>query len=152
MGVKIGNGRLFRDGPSLGGDVEETTLLKIGTLNVKNIESNAAYVKELLRDGDFFTLQEHWPFNYGILRRHLVRTLLIVRRLMMTTTSSIQKPRCYGGVAVLYSKRLNVTVKKLPLGRNRIVAIEVLTSPPLCLCRVYMPSRNSKQASTDAEE
>ena len=43
-------------------------------------------------------------------------------------------------------------MKKLPVGRNGIVAFEVLTSLPLCFCTVYMPSRNSKQNSTDAEE
>ena len=51
----------------------------------------------------------------------------------------------------MYSKGLNYTVKKLPVGCSRIVAIEVLTDPPLCICSVYMPSRNSKSISTDKE-
>ena len=30
-------------------------------------------------------------------------------------------------------------IKKLPHGGNRIVAIEVCSQPPLCICCVYMP-------------
>ena len=33
----------------------------------------------------------------------------------------------------------------------RIVAIELQTTPPLCVCCVYMPSRNSKSDSADRE-
>ena len=54
-------------------------------------------------------------------------------------------------MALLYSKGLNYTVKKLPVGCSRIVAVEVLTDPPICICSVYMPSRNSKSISTDKE-
>ena len=56
----------------------------------------------------------------------------------------IQKPRGYGGVAILYSRRISNCVKKLPAGGHRVVAIEVATTPPLCVCCLYMPSRNTK--------
>ena len=42
-------------------------------------------------------------------------------------------------------------MKKLPFGCSRIVAVEVLTDPPLCICSVYMPSRNSKSIFNDME-
>ena len=35
-------------------------------------------------------------------------------------------------------------IKKLPLGDCRVVVVEVASSPPLCICNVYMPSRNTK--------
>ena len=54
-------------------------------------------------------------------------------------------------MALLYSKGLNYRVKKLSVGCSRIVAVEVLTDPPLCICSVYMPSRNSKSIYTDKE-
>ena len=63
-----------------------------------------------------------------------------------------QKPRGYGRVAIFYRKSLNATGKKLSVGGTRTVAIEVLTSPPLCFCSVYMPSKNSRGDSMDAEE
>ncbi|MEW8542501.1 MAG: hypothetical protein AB2693_03120, partial [Candidatus Thiodiazotropha sp.] len=40
---------------------------------------------------------------------------------------------------------------KLPVWGNRVVAIEVLTVPPLCVCCIYMPSRNTKSSSSDKE-
>ena len=55
-----------------------------------------------------------------------------------------QKPRGFGGVSILYRKNMNLKVKRLPVGDNRITAVEVLSSPPLYVCKVYMPSRNSK--------
>ena len=42
-------------------------------------------------------------------------------------------------------------MKKLAMGCNRISAVEVLKDPPLCVCCVYMPSRNSKTNSPDQE-
>ena len=62
-----------------------------------------------------------------------------------------QKPRGYGGVALIYNRDLNMGIKKLQLGSNRIVAIEVCSVPPLCICNVYMPSRNSKSNCNDKE-
>ena len=46
---------------------------------------------------------------------------------------------------------MNNTVKRLPIGGNRIDAIEIMTTPPLCVCCVYMPSRNSNSTSSDKE-
>ena len=52
---------------------------------------------------------------------------------------------------LLYDKNLNHSMKKLAMGCNRISAVDVLTDPPLWVCCVYMPSRNSKTNSPDQE-
>ena len=39
---------------------------------------------------------------------------------------------------------MDLKVKKLIHGENRMVVIEVQSSPPICICNVYMPCRNSK--------
>ena len=44
--------------------MKETELLKIGTLNVKNVESNSVFVTELLKMCDILAIQEHWLFNF----------------------------------------------------------------------------------------
>ena len=47
--------------------MSDEKLLKIGTLNVKNIESNETYVRELLQTYDLLAVQEHclsWCFSY----------------------------------------------------------------------------------------
>ena len=63
--------------------------------------------------------------------------------------SPTQKPRGYGGVVILYSKKMIFTVKQLPVVGNRILAVEVQSSPPLCICCAYMPCRNSKRSTDD---
>ena len=63
----------------------------------------------------------------------------------------MQKPRGFDGVAILYKKDVNLKIKKLSHGGNRIVKIEVYPTPPICICNVYMPSRNSKNNSSDTE-
>ena len=41
-------------------------ILKVGTLNVKNIETIVAYVRELLKTCDILALQEHWLFTFQL--------------------------------------------------------------------------------------
>ncbi|MCG8034640.1 MAG: hypothetical protein JAZ03_21055, partial [Candidatus Thiodiazotropha taylori] len=52
--------------PCLKDQVEEDKPLKMGTLNVKNIDSNAAYVRELLEQCHILAIQEHWLFNFQL--------------------------------------------------------------------------------------
>ncbi|MEW8546334.1 MAG: reverse transcriptase family protein, partial [Candidatus Thiodiazotropha sp.] len=109
---------------------------------------------DLLKLCDILAIQEHWLFNFQLqdlektFCTHSVYSKAVDDDNPLPPT---QKPRGYGGVAILYSKNLNYTVKKLPTGGNRIVAVEVLSAPPLCICGVYMPSRNSKTNSSDKE-
>ena len=60
-----------------------------------------------------------------------------------------QKPGGYGGIAILFRTGMNLTVKRLPVGGSRIVAVKIQTTLPLCICCVNMPSRNSKNCSSD---
>ena len=39
---------------------------------------------------------------------------------------------------------MSYKIKKLPLGDCWMVVVEVASSPPLCICNGYMPSRNTK--------
>ena len=57
---------LFSPGQSLGADCKERKFLKIGSLNVKNIESNKAYVTKLLQSYDVLAVQEHWLFTFQL--------------------------------------------------------------------------------------
>ena len=132
----------------------DAEILRIGTLNVKTIESNTAYVRELLKTCDILAIQEHWLFNFQLpdleksFPSHFVYSKAVDDNNPLPPT---QKPRGYGGVALLYNKNLNHTMKKVAVGCNRISAVEVLTDPPLCVCCVYMPSRISKSNSPDHE-
>ena len=128
--------------------------MTIGTLNVKNIETNEAFVCELLKKYDVLALQEHWLFNFQLpdiekrFPSHSAHSRAVDEDNPLPPT---QKPRGFGGVATLYKKDLNLKIKKLLYGGDRVAAIEVCSTPPLCICSVYMPSRNSKSNSTDRE-
>lgn len=93
--------------------------LTIATLNVKNIESNAVFVKELLQDCDFLAIQEHWLFNFQLQELEKKFSSHLAHSKAADDDNPLppsQKPRGYGGVAILYRNNLDVTVKKLPVG------------------------------------
>ena len=46
--------------------MEEEKPRSVGTLNVKNIETNVAYVREFLSQCDILAIQEHWLFNFQL--------------------------------------------------------------------------------------
>ena len=148
------NEPFFRDGSSLGNNGKKEKPLIIGTLNVKNIKTNDAYVCDLLSKYDALNMQEHWLFDFQLPdidkrhTKHLAHGRAVDEDNPLPPT---QKPRGYGGVALIYNKDLNLGIKKLQLGSSPIVAIEVCSVPPLCICNVYMPSRSSKSNCNDKE-
>ena len=46
--------------------LDKKKLLKIGTLNENNIETNKAYASELLTTYDLLAVQEHWLFSFQL--------------------------------------------------------------------------------------
>ena len=127
--------------------MEEKKLLTIGTFNVKNIETNEVYLRELLKTCDILAIQEHWLFSFQLSN---IETSFVSHYAYSKAVDDNdplppnQKPRGYGGVSLLFRKNMDLKVKKLIHGENRIVVIEVQSSPPICICNVYMPCRNSK--------
>ena len=99
---------------------------------------------------DILAIQEHWLFTFQL--SNIERTFVTHNAYSKAVDEENplppnQKPRGFGGVALLYRKNLDFTIKKLIHGENRMVVIEVQSSPPICVCNVYMPSRNSKGSS-----
>ena len=127
--------------------MEERKLLKIGTFNVKNIETNEVYLRELLKTCDILAIQEHWLFSFQL---GSIETNFVSHHAYSKAVDDNdplppnKKPRGYGGVSILFRKNMDLKVKKLIHGENRMVVIEVQSSPPICICNVYMPCRNSK--------
>ena len=96
--------------------------IKVGTINVKNIETNVACVRELLKTCDILALHEYWLSHSSmqILKTYLTHIMFIARLYMTKTPCRLtrnQKPRGYGGVAVLYRKHLVYKVKHYPTER-----------------------------------
>ena len=120
--------------------------MKIGTLNVKNIETN----REMLQSCDILALQEHWLFSFQLSDMEMQFPTHNAFSKSVDEDSPLpptQKPREYGGVSILYRKNMSYKIKKLPLGACRmvVVEVEVASLPPLRICNVYMPSRNTKR-------
>ena len=132
---------------------EEEKLLKITTLNVKNLETNSQYVFKLLRSSDILCLQETWLFNFQLSRLDELHKNFEGFGKSVDDNDPIpptQKPRGYGGVATLFRKSMNLKVRKCPDGGSRIVVTEIVSDPLLCIINVYLPCRNSK--ATEAFE
>ena len=128
-------------------DLEEKQLLTIGTFNVKNIETNEIYIRELVQSCAIFAIQDHWLFSFQL---GSIETNFVSHHAFSKAVDDNdplppnQKPRGNGGVSILFRRNMGHKVKKLIHGENRIVVIEVQSSPLICICNVYMPSRNSR--------
>ena len=85
----------------------------IGTLNVKNIETNDAFIYELLNTYDILALQEHWLFNFQLpdiekrFPTHSSHSRAVDEDNPLPPT---QKPRGFGGVAILYRKSISLKI------------------------------------------
>ncbi|VDI42153.1 Hypothetical predicted protein [Mytilus galloprovincialis] len=65
----------------------------------------------------------------------------------------IQKPRGYGGVAILWKDSLNHIVEKVDDGSERIVCIKLNVNPmPILLICAYMPCRGTKHANEELKD
>ena len=103
-------------------------MLKIGTLNVKNIETNRVFVKEMLQSCDILSLQEHWLFSFqlsDIERQFPTHNAFSKSVDEVIPLPPTQKPRGYVWVSILYRKNMPYKTKKLPFGDCRIIVVEV---------------------------
>ena len=68
--------------------------------------------------------------------------------------SPVQKPRGYGGVAILWQEELDYLVDtNFTEGNERIVAIKIQVAPvPILLLSVYLPSNRSKSSDSEYME
>ena len=95
---------------------------------------------------DILLLQEKWIFSFQIpfLDKYFTgsssSTAFLIEQCVLPPT---QKPRGYGEVACLITKRIQTKYKFLPNGCNRVTSSEVQRHPPLCVVGVYMPVRGT---------
>ena len=83
-------------------------MLKIGSLNVKNIETNRVFVKEMLQSCDILALQEHLVIIFQL--SDIERPFLTHNAFSKSVDEDsllrpTQKPRGYDGVLILYRKK-----------------------------------------------
>ena len=101
----------FRERQSINKESIKEKLLKLGSLNVKNIETNEVYLRELLKECDILAIQEHWLFNFQL--SNIGKTFVTHQAFSKAVDEDNplppnQKPRGYGGVALLFRKVWNL--------------------------------------------
>ncbi|VDH91711.1 Hypothetical predicted protein [Mytilus galloprovincialis] len=124
----------------------------------ENAISNMATTPTMLNSTDTSELlnTEHWLFkfeqdNIGELFNKTSWTCKSVDE--NNPIPPTQKPRGYGGVAILWKQHLDHLVEKINDGSERIICIKINVKPkPILLICAYMPCRGSKQANEQFKE
>lgn len=124
----------------------------IATFNVKNVNANILAIQELLKMVDVLAIQEHWLFNFELACLDDLSTDFTSFARAVDDSNPIspyQKPRGYGGVALMWRKSIDNRITKLPDGNEKIICIEIIYSTAkLCLVCAYLPCRGR---STESE-
>jgi endonuclease/exonuclease/phosphatase family metal-dependent hydrolase len=107
--------------------------------------SNKFYLTELLSSTSILCLQEHWLYSFEkqILQDLDKRFLSVIKSVDdMVPISPIQRPRGFGGVAILYSSELEHCTTPIPDGGSNIAGVVISTTDiPVVILSIYMPSR-----------
>ena len=99
----------FGERPCVREELEEEKLLKVGTFNVKNIETNEAYESELLKIYDILAIQEHCLFTFQLAQ---LEDIFVTHHALSNSAGEnnplppTQNPRAYGGMTILFRKSI----------------------------------------------
>ena len=132
--------------------ISDDIKLGIVSYNCKNIITSKHAISEIARDIDVIFIQEHWLLNYQLHILDEISESLLGRGKAVDDNdpiSPVQKPCGYGGVGILWSKRIDHLFTPIPDGSTRIqCAILKRSSINLLLISVYMPCKASKIISS----
>ena len=128
----------------------ENRKISMVTYNCYSAMNNSDTINSLGDKFDILFLQEHWLFQF---EKHKLERICPKFNVASKSVDEvnpicpIQKPRGYGGVAVLWRKELDHLVKPLLDGSERIQCLELQTEAGmLLLMSIYMPSRGKADA------
>ena len=126
--------------------------IRITSFNVEGIVNNLAFLQEVLSESDILAVQEHWLFGFEKTKmEELLPSCFQHFRSCdeYEPISNVCRPTGQGGVATIWSERLNPYVTKLDDGNERIlVTLFDLPESPLCLINCYLPSGTHPSAIT----
>jgi endonuclease/exonuclease/phosphatase family metal-dependent hydrolase len=127
--------------------------LKVTSFNCKNIKSSNICIEEIMKHSDIILLQEHWLFNYELPSLECIHPNLSAAGKATddeNPIAALQKPRGYGGVAILWNKTLDESIEVLNEGGCRVQAI--ILHDTVLIITVYLPTRGPKENDTKYEE
>ena len=127
--------------------------VKIATINIENLKSNSAYIRQLLTEHDFICIQEHWLYNF---ERNIVHNFIPDCQFAIKCSDDddpltpLHKPKGVAGVAIIWNQENNHAVTILPDGSPRTLAIQIQTTKgKVTLINSYMPAEGSHDRSCD---
>lgn len=110
------------------------------------MNTNLKYLDHLLHSTDICCIQEHWLYEFQLTRLNSIHDNFRSHAKAVDSRNPIppiQIPRGYGGNAILYRSNWDLKVSLPPDGCERIVVLELETSPPVCIVSVYLPCRGN---------
>jgi hypothetical protein len=134
-------------------NIKPLKTLKIISLNVDGINSNMVFLRELIEEHQphVLCLQEHWLFNFEQSKLQEIHPKYQYAAKSVDDNDTItphQRPRGYGGVAILYDNSL--TVKKQTDGGEIIQVITIGQNIAIINC--YLPCRGNYRNDELCEE
>ena len=114
-------------------------------------------MKLLAESSSFLVLQEHWLFSFET--QDIFKYLPDYDGHLTATDindpiSSVQRPRGYGGVAIIWNRLLSPMVTKLSVTTARIIAVSIkgLAERETCLLGEYFPCRGSEGGESEFDQ
>ena len=129
-------------------------ILKLYLLIVKTWKHPLA-IQKLAKDVDVILVQEHWYFACQLNRLNMVCDDLFGVGKATDTGDPIlpvQMPRGYGGIGILWQKKLDHLITPVADGGNRIQCVKLQGKQPMLIISVYMPCRRVKDNVNDFED
>ena len=137
-------------------DKSNRHILKIVTFNCKNIQTCGPFFQESIKYIDICLIQEHWLFNCQLSLLHELHENLTGVGKSVDDKDPLTPnhlPRGYGGVAILWNKKIDNLINVIQVGNERIQCVELKgVQNKLLLISVYMPCKSSPNSLTEFQE
>lgn len=126
----------------------KSTNLCFGSFNCKGFKSSEECIKELFAEVDFLAVQEHWLLSCSFNLFSSVADDCVYRAISPMESDEIRFGRPFGGVALLWHRRLQHVVVPVQSASDRIVAIKLLSEEgAILIISVYMPTNYRDRSS-----
>ncbi|CAH2090409.1 unnamed protein product [Euphydryas editha] len=128
-------------------DVIVKTIRKKNRFNCKSVKRSVEAVKFLCQSADILALQETWLLPYDIPYLGQIHDdFEYIGKSALDLTAGIFRGRPYGGVAILWRKRVFKSVTVIDCVSPRLLAIKVsLENQFIIVFSVYMPTDSSEK-------
>lgn len=130
--------------------------LSLATFNCKNIKSSTHTIQKLLEGHDIILIQETWLFKYeNSFFKDTFHNIGVISKQIDDDSPipPIQKPRGYGGSAIVWHEKLDPLISQIPDGSNRILGIRLLHKPKdILILNAYMPCKGQKTSLENYKE